>query len=464
MESTGMINGRPIQQEGRKLWQYMATISGCLLSVGAGTILSWTSPVLPKLNSPSAWLYVNEEQGSWVGSLMAIGAIIGAVPAGGLADKLGRKKTILATAIPYITGWIMITFANNVLTLYFARLLGGIGVGATCVLVPMYIAEIAEPAIRGVLGSIFQLCISAGVLYGFVVGAIVSYTGLAIICCCVEIAFLASFFWMPESPVWLMCQGRKTEASKALKIFRGEDYDVNEELAAMQKSAEETASRKSSPADLINTKGARTALFSGLGLLALQQLTGINAVIFYGSTIFAAAGSSMAPDLASIVIALVQCVMSVIAAFIVDRVGRRVLLVFSSSVLALCLFFLGLYFQLNLTSMGWLPLLCLTLFMVAFAVGYGPVPWMMVGELFPPETKGLASVIAVIINWGTSFLVTKFFATLKEAYGDGVTFWLFAGIMVGATAFGFFVVPETRGKSLQQIQDELNGKVRNTIA
>lgn len=135
---------------------------------------------------------------------MSIGAIIGAVPAGKLADKVGRKKAIIATALPFLTSWVMIVFASHVVVLYVARIFGGMGIGLTCVVVPMYIGELAHPSIRGILGSIFQLAVSAGVLYGFVIGSYVSYLWFAISCGAIEVLFLCTFFLMPESPQWLM--------------------------------------------------------------------------------------------------------------------------------------------------------------------------------------------------------------------------------------------------------------------
>lgn len=179
-------------------------ISASLLALGAGNTLAWTSPVLPELLKSDSWLYVNVEQGSWVGSLLSVGAIVGAVPGGTLADRLGRKKTILATAVPFLLSWLLIIFASNVGMLYIARTLAGISVGLTCVVVPNYIAEIAEPSVRGILGSLFQLFISTGILFGFIVGSLVSYTWLGIICALIEVAFLGTFVWMPESPQWLM--------------------------------------------------------------------------------------------------------------------------------------------------------------------------------------------------------------------------------------------------------------------
>lgn len=179
-------------------------MSASILAIGVGSSLAWTSPVLPKLAAKDSWFPVSEDEGSWVSSLLAIGAIAGALPAGPLADKLGRKKALLLLAGPFLLSWVMITFARNVWILYTARFTGGISVGASCVLVPTYIAEIASPSARGTLGAMFQLFLAFGIVLTFVLGSTVSYTVLGIICGLVEVVFIATFFWMPESPMWLV--------------------------------------------------------------------------------------------------------------------------------------------------------------------------------------------------------------------------------------------------------------------
>ncbi|XP_034952225.1 uncharacterized protein [Chelonus insularis] len=469
METTGMMsdaNQSPtINQESKKLWQYLAACSASLLAVGVGNALAWTSPVLPKLGATDSWLPITPEQGSWVSSLCAIGAMVGALPAGAMADKLGRKKALLFLSGPFLLSWLLILIAKSVWMLYAARFIVGISVGASCVLVPAYIAEIASPSARGTLGAMFQLFLASGIVATFIFGSYTSYTVLAILCAIVEILFIATFVWMHESPMWLVGQGRKTEASKALQIFRGSDYDLSEELSVMQREVEENASKKSSIFDLIKTPGSRKAVLGSFGMMAFQQLSGINAVIFYTVTIFEAAGSDLNADLAAIIVALVQAVMAGVAALIVDRAGRKPLLLFSSAFMSLSLIALGLYFKLkdgdqDVSNLGWLPLLSLTLFMIAFSIGLGPIPWMLMGELFTAETKALASGLAVMLNWFLVFLVTKTFPSMKEQLGAGVTFWVFAGIMAFATVFEYFFLIETKGKTLQEIQNELNGVVR----
>lgn len=174
------------------------------MAVGIGTAMAWTSPVLPQLYQADSWLVITPEQGSWVGSLLALGAIAGAIPSGPMADKLGRKKSLLLLSTPFLLSWAIIILASRLWLIMVARFVVGIGVGATCVLIPMYVSEIAETSARGTLGAMLQVFLTVGILLAFVLGSVMNYTAFAIICALVELGFLASFVWMPESPVWLM--------------------------------------------------------------------------------------------------------------------------------------------------------------------------------------------------------------------------------------------------------------------
>lgn len=175
-----------------------------MLVVGVGTALAWTSPVLPQLYVEDSWLVITKDQGSWIGSLCAVGAIVGAIPAGSMADKMGRKKSLLLLSLPFLLSWGLILAATEVKLLYIARLLVGIGVGAGCVLAPTYISEISEVSTRGTLGALFQLFLTVGIFLAFVLGSVLNYTAFAIVCGAVIVLFVVSFYWMPESPVWLV--------------------------------------------------------------------------------------------------------------------------------------------------------------------------------------------------------------------------------------------------------------------
>lgn len=189
------------------------------MAVVVGTALAWTSPVLPQLYQMDSWLPIDKEQGSWVGSLLALGAMTSAVPSGPLADKFGRKKSLQLLAVLFLFSWIIIVFASKLWLIYLARFLVGIGVGAACVLVPTYISEIAEVSSRGMLGAMFQLFLTIGILLVFVIGSVMSYTALAVFCALIVVAFLGAFTWMPESPVWLVVNRVPRAEFRSLERF-----------------------------------------------------------------------------------------------------------------------------------------------------------------------------------------------------------------------------------------------------
>lgn len=392
---------------------------------------------------------------------MAVGAIAGALPAGYFADRFGRKPILLALSAPFLLSWIMITVANAVGILYVARLIAGFATGAFTVVAPMFIGEIAESSVRGALGSYFQVMLTVGILYTYVVGAIADYMWLGILSGIIPLVFFITFSQVPESPTYLVKKHRTDYAQKALQYYRGSSYNIWKELQDLDKDISESTQTKVSIRDLITSKGPRRALIIALGLMIFQQLSGINAVIFYSGDIFKAAGSTLDPKVATIIVGVVQVVVTYISSTVVDRVGRKVLLLLSASIMGLCLAILGLYFCLkkgdDVSGIGWLPLLCVTVYIVVFSLGFGPLPWLMMGEVFAPNVKGAASSIAVCINWTLTFVVTFSFGKLVDGLGEDWTFWLFAIICGKATIFIYYLVFETKGKTLSEIQRILNG-------
>lgn len=206
------------------------------------------------------------------------------------------------------------------------------------------------------------------------------------------------------------------------------------------------------------------AFIISLALMLFQQFSGINAVIFYTQPIFDSAGSTLDPALCSIIVGVVQVVMTVTSALLIEKAGRRILLLQSSIVMGLCLIMLGVYFHMkanpdvDVTNISFIPLGSVVLFIVSFSLGFGPIPWMMMGELFANDVKGIASAIAVMFNWTLVFIITKSFDSMQSAWGSDRTFWFFAMFMVVGTIFVFIKVPETKGKTNAQIQHILGGK------
>ncbi|KAL1138038.1 hypothetical protein AAG570_009733 [Ranatra chinensis] len=414
--------------------------------MSGGTAISWTAPALPYLTSVNSSMPINAEEGSWVGALLPVGALFGGLPAGSVADRFGRKNTVLGLGIPFIVSWFMIFVGNSVWVLYSARFLVGLAVGGACATVPMYISEIAEDSVRGTLGSYFQILLVAGIVYTYIMGAICHYKILSVVCALVSIVFLAAFFKAPETPVYLLKKGKKAEAEVALVRLRGNRYDIYSELDNLQME--------------LNKHGGSGASFS---LMLFQQFAGINAVVFYTEKIFIDAGSTMNPAVATIIVGLAQLTASYGSAVLIERAGRKLLLLVSSAVMSLCLGVLGGYFHVkdsgtDVSNFGLVPLAAVVVYMLVFSAGFGPIPWLMTGEILPQAIKGPATGMAVALNWALAFVVTKSFQDLVSTFGSAVTFWIFGIVCVLGFIFVYILVLETKGKSIYEIQNELGGK------
>ncbi|KAG6455721.1 facilitated trehalose transporter Tret1 [Manduca sexta] len=470
--------------------QYIAAVAAAIGAVIAGTILAWTSPALPQLEPWSnktsnatvvmrsnftnstklinslgqeAEFLLDTNARSLVSSVLAIGAAMVALPVGVLAQKIGRRPTILLLAVPFFINWLLTIFANGAGMLIAARFFAGLGTGGICVAAPMYIGEIAETSIRGSLGAFFQLFLTVGILFTFVVGGWTHWKTLSIISAVLPPLLVAVFWWMPETPQYLLGKNRRRDAEKSLRWLRGPDADLTAELEDMQKDVDEASRQSAGVLSMVTSRAPRMALVCGLGLMFFQQFSGINAVIFYTNNIFQSAGSDIPPAIATIIVGVVQTAATYVSSLLVERAGRRILLLQSCIIMGLCLIILGVYFKLqndhfNVAAAGWLPLVCLVLFIISFSMGFGPIPWMMMAELFPVEFRGTATGITVITNWVLVFVVTLCFPIMKDAIGIYTCFWFFAVVMIVCIFFVFFLIPETKGKTVSQIQAILAGK------
>ncbi|KAJ9581438.1 hypothetical protein L9F63_023370 [Diploptera punctata] len=446
-------------QRSKVLPQYVAALAANLASATAGCVLGWTSPALPKIKDTpenEGWVTITENESSWIGSLAPLGSVCGPFLAGYLADKIGRRMTLLGTALPFILSWALLSFASAPGLMYFSRLLLGIAVGMVFTVLPMYVGEISENRVRGSLGSLMQLLIVGGILFEYVLGPYVSYTALIIGSGLFPIFFAVAFYFVPESPYQHIANGQVEEAAKSLMWLRGQNRkNVQEEINSIQASLEETLQNKSKLSDLIATRGNIKALYLSLGLVTFQQLSGINAVLFYSQDIFRASGSSISPAVATIIVGVVMFLASAVTPLVVDKLGRRLLLLVSAIIV------LGVYFKMSsdpssVENIGWLPVVSLVIYIIVYSIGFGPLPWAVMGELFPTNVKSNASACTAAFCWFIAFFITKFFGDIAEALGSHTAFWIFAGCTFIAAAFVFFLLPETKGKSLQEIQDILN--------
>ena len=306
--------------------------------------------------------------------------------AGPLTDIIGRKWTLLSSSIFYILSWLLMILTCNVPQMYVARLLQGFGVGFVMTAQTMYIGEIASDDCRGALGSFMQIGIVAGILFVYCIGPFVSFVKFQYACLAIPIFFVATFYFMPDSPHFYISKGRKADAIKSLKYLRGKSSEgVQEEMDQIEASVQEAMKNKGTVADIFKSKGNTKALVVSAGLLAFQQLSGINVVLFYSQSIFEKAGSSMDPALSTIAVGIVQVLASCCTPLIVDRMGRKTILLGSAIGMSISLGFLGLFFYVDAMkfaiaeSITWLPIVALVVFVIVYCIGFGPLPWAVSG-------------------------------------------------------------------------------------
>ncbi|TMW48141.1 hypothetical protein DOY81_006774 [Sarcophaga bullata] len=451
------------ESNSRTLPQYVAALAAAGGAFAAGTVLGWTSPAQTQLEQGGYSFPVGPAEFSWIGSAMTLGAAFVCIPIGFLINLVGRKLTMLLLVLPFTLGWCLLIWATNIEMMYTARFILGVSGGAFCVTAPMYTGEIAHKDIRGTLGSFFQLMITAGILFVYAIGAGLNVFWMSIVCGILPLVFGAVFVFMPESPTYLVTKDKNESAIKSIQWLRGKDYDYRMEIEELKETERKIKENPVSIGSALMRPITIKALSISLGLMFFQQLCGINAVVFYTTKIFEDAKTGIDPKLATIIVGIMQFIATFVSVMVVDKLGRRLLLLVSAIVMAASTIAMGVYFYLqdhevSVVNLGWLPVCSLCIFIIMFSIGFGPVPWLMMGELFASDIKGVAGSIAGTSNWLLAFIVTKTFGNLQTAMGNGETFWLFSGITLVGAIFVFVFVPETKGKSLNEIQDLLAGK------
>jgi sugar porter (SP) family MFS transporter len=402
------------------------------------------------------------EQGAVV-SILLLGAMIGAAQAGRPADRYGRRPTLLLIAAIYTVGIIAAAVAPSFGTLLGARFVMGLGVGAASAVVPLYLSEVAPPAVRGRLVSLNQLMITVGIVASYLVALIFAgsedWRWMFAVGGVPSVLFLIGMTRAPETPPWLEAHGRPDEARAVLREITDE-AGVEEMMESYRRSREEAGSRLGLGA-LLRSRAARPALVIGVTLAALQQFGGINTIIYYSATIFENTG--LAPSEAivgSLVIGVINVAMTVVSIRLVDRRGRRPLLRLSLTGMILTLALIGLTFELPVEAVdSWLALVCILLYISAFAIGMGPIFWLLIAEVFPAEARAEGAAVSSTTNWLANFVVGLLFLPLIEAIGEGPTFWIFAVICMAGLVFVNRYVPETRGRSFADIDAELRARV-----
>ncbi|XP_011309196.1 facilitated trehalose transporter Tret1 isoform X1 [Fopius arisanus] len=448
--------------------QVLAALTVSLGSMMVGFSSSYTSTALPSMNA-TAPFEIDEQISSWIGSILPLAALFGGIIGGPLIEYIGRRSTILVTAFPFIGAWLFIGLANNFWLVLVGRGICGLCVGITSLSLPVYLGETIQPEVRGTLGLLPTAFGNIGILICFIAGTYLNWSHLAFLGACLPVPFLLLMFLIPETPRWYISKGRMKRARKSLEWLRGKTGDVTEELSGIEKTHVESERNAGSQLNaLLQPKNIKPLAIS-LGLMYFQQFSGINAIIFYTVEIFESAGNSEDSNKSTIIVGIVNFASTFIATALIDRLGRKILLYISSITMIVTLAILSVFFYFkenmyDMTSVWWLPLVGFIIYVIGFSLGFGPIPWLMMGEILPAKIRGPAASIATGFNWSCTFIVTKTFKDIIGLIGTSGTFLTFGVICILGLVFVIFVVPETRGRSLEEIERRLTGPVRRMSA
>jgi len=458
--------------------QYLAALAANIGAFAFGAALSWSATALPSMRADPDFQKLTLGQEAFVGSIVALGALIAAPIIGAGVFKFGRRQTMVMLTLPFVAGWLLIYFASNVRFVFIGRLITGFCGGALSLAAPIYITDMASRNVAGVMTAGFDVMMCAGQLFIFIVGTYVDWRYQALACGIIPLVFHVFMWFVPESPRYLIRNNKREEALDALRWFRGvsEPRSVEDELNQLNQNMEDNTqlglrSRDTSTwTDIFETSSLKPLLIIFF-LFIFQELSAIDAVLFYTVDIFKATGIQLHSNYCAIIVGAVQLIAAVLATTIMNKVGRRVLLLISETFMCVALTAMGTFFYYKTyypdttrDYLQWLPLTSMCVFVVSYSIGMGPITYTILGELLPERVRGTGASFLTMIKWTVSFFVALFFEQVMQDMGRAGGFWLYACFCLLGAIFIASFIPETKSQAPEDIPREFvarTGKLEN---
>lgn len=432
-------------------------ILACLGIMSDGMQFGWPSPAILKLRSTNATIALDKIVIKSITNVYILGNMCGLIISIVIFKRLSRKVSLIISSLPILIGWLGILISRASWMILFARFIGGIGRNMIYVVVPMYIGEIADPNIRGVLSSFIYSSMNIGVI---LVYALTPYfpvevspiTGLTL-----AFVQLLLIFFIPESPYYFLTQNKVREAEHSLKILR-QRANVDNELSEISEAVLRHTSQKSNTSQLFKVSSNRKALSILSFLRFVQMFSGVSVMTMHIHSIFQKAGGNFTPEKSALIYAILMMFSCFCTMSFTDKFGRKTLMIFSCTTTASVLISQGIYLYSASGNLNWLPLTLVIAYVFTYRIGLGTVPMIMIGELFPTNVKVAGVVVSDLIYSVSSLLSNIVFQYTNETFGMHTPFFVFGGVCIVASVLSMKYVPETRNRTLEEIQMILRGK------
>ncbi|CAK9833643.1 Facilitated trehalose transporter Tret1 [Anthophora retusa] len=464
-ENNCNVNGSVVRQ-------VLAAIVAQLGTINTGMTFGFSAIALPQLQEQNSTIPVIEgsSEESWIASISSIGTPIGCLMSGYMMDALGRKRSLIITEVPALLGWLLIAFATNIHMIYAGRFFVGLGSGMVGAPARVYTGEVTQPHLRGMLTAFASIGVSTGVLIEYALGSVLTWNVCAAISGILPLAALLLMFLFPETPSYLISRSRPEKARKALKQFRGSTCNINQEMEALINfSNKNNIKRLTGFRETVSALLKPNALkpFTLLFLYFLiYQWSGTNVITFYAVEIFQDSGATLNKYLAAVILGVVRLSSTIAACILCRKCGRRPLTMVSSIGCGISMVGLGGYIWLkeywaanNVTiAVTWFPVFCIFAYTITCTLGFLVIPWIMIGEVYPVQVRGIIGGLTTMAAHSFIFTVVKTYPFLASALTRHGTFILYGCISLLGTIYFYLCLPETKGKTLQEIEDYFSGR------